>query len=101
MKANRFDQIFDAGEKVTKQLDLTKAPRVGTVPKRVNVDRFVLGLTMPFVSPERVAKLAAISSRLCCCDFIVPVPSRMLLLGLVFKVSAPGIREHANLEKYA
>lgn len=38
MKAKRFDQKFDAGEKVIDQLDLTKARRVGTAPKRVNVD---------------------------------------------------------------
>jgi hypothetical protein len=38
MKAKRFDQKFDAGEKVIDQLDLTKARRVGAAPKRVNVD---------------------------------------------------------------
>jgi hypothetical protein len=38
MKAKRFDQKFDAGGKVIDQLDLTKARRVGTAPKRVNVD---------------------------------------------------------------
>jgi hypothetical protein len=38
MKAKRFDQKFDAGERVIDQLDLTKARRVGTAPKRVNVD---------------------------------------------------------------
>jgi hypothetical protein len=38
MKTKRFDQKFDAGDKVINQLDLTKARRVGTVPKRVNVD---------------------------------------------------------------
>ena len=38
MKAKRFDQKFDAGEKVIDLLDLTKARRVGTAPKRVNVD---------------------------------------------------------------
>jgi hypothetical protein len=38
MKAKRFDQKFDAGEKVIDQLDLTKARRVGPAPKRVNVD---------------------------------------------------------------
>jgi hypothetical protein len=38
MKAKRFDQKFDAGEKVIEQLDLTKARRVGIAPKRVNVD---------------------------------------------------------------
>jgi hypothetical protein len=38
MKAKKFDQIFDAGEDVTDHLDLAKARRVGTTPKRVNVD---------------------------------------------------------------
>ena len=38
MKAKRFDQKFDAGEKITGQLDLSKARRVGTDAKRVNVD---------------------------------------------------------------
>ena len=38
MKARTFDRKFDAGEKVVDQLDLAKARRVGTDPKRVNVD---------------------------------------------------------------
>jgi hypothetical protein len=38
MKAKIFDRKFDAGEKVVEQLDLSKARRVGTDPKRVNVD---------------------------------------------------------------
>ena len=38
MKAKKFDQKFDAGEKIIDQLDLTKARRVGTEAKRVNVD---------------------------------------------------------------
>src|SRR5882762_9021519 len=38
MKAKRFDQKFDASEQVVDQLDLRKARRVGTHPKRVNVD---------------------------------------------------------------
>ena len=38
MKAKTFDRRFDAGEKVVEQLDLSKARRVGTDPKRVNVD---------------------------------------------------------------
>ena len=38
MKAKKFDQKFDAGEKIIDQLDLTKARRVGTQAKRVNVD---------------------------------------------------------------
>jgi hypothetical protein len=38
MKAKTFDRKFDAVEKIVDQLDLTKARRVGTDPKRVNVD---------------------------------------------------------------
>ncbi len=38
MKAKTFDRKFDAGDKVVDQLDLGKARRVGTDPKRVNVD---------------------------------------------------------------
>jgi hypothetical protein len=38
MKAKLFDQKFDTGEEVVDQLDLGKARRVGTAPKRVNVD---------------------------------------------------------------
>jgi hypothetical protein len=38
MKAKTFDRKFDAGEDVVDQLDLGKAHRVGTNPKRVNVD---------------------------------------------------------------
>ncbi|MCJ7452486.1 MAG: ribbon-helix-helix domain-containing protein [Steroidobacteraceae bacterium] len=38
MKAKTFDRKFDAGGKVVDQLDLGKARRVGTDPKRVNVD---------------------------------------------------------------
>ena len=38
MKARTFDRKFDAAEKVIDQLDLAKARRVGTDPKRVNVD---------------------------------------------------------------
>lgn len=38
MKAKKFDQKFDAGEKITDQLDLSRARRVGTDAKRVNVD---------------------------------------------------------------
>ncbi len=38
MKAKTFDRKFDAGEDVVEQLDLSKARRVGTDPKRVNVD---------------------------------------------------------------
>ena len=38
MKAKKFDQKFDAGDKVADHLDLGKARRVGTDAKRVNVD---------------------------------------------------------------
>ncbi len=38
MKAKTFDRKFDAGEEVAGQLDLSQARRVGTDPKRVNVD---------------------------------------------------------------
>jgi hypothetical protein len=38
MRAKTFDQKFDAGEEVVNQLDLGKARRIGTDPKRVNVD---------------------------------------------------------------
>ena len=38
MKAKTFDRKFDSGERVVDQLDLNQARRVGTDPKRVNVD---------------------------------------------------------------
>jgi hypothetical protein len=38
MKAKTFDRKFDSGEKVVDYLDLSKARRVGTDAKRVNVD---------------------------------------------------------------
>jgi hypothetical protein len=38
MKAKTFDRKFDSGEKVVDQLDLSKARRIGTSSKRVNVD---------------------------------------------------------------
>jgi hypothetical protein len=38
MKAKAFDRKFDAAEKIIDQLDLRKARRIGTDPKRVNVD---------------------------------------------------------------
>jgi hypothetical protein len=38
MKAKTFDRKFETGESVVDQLDLGKARRVGTDPKRVNVD---------------------------------------------------------------
>lgn len=38
MKAKTFDRKFDAGRPIVDQLDLSKARRIGTDPKRVNVD---------------------------------------------------------------
>ena len=38
MKAKDFEKKFDAGEDITKYLDLTKAKRPGHEQKRVNVD---------------------------------------------------------------
>jgi hypothetical protein len=38
MKAKTFDRKFDSGARVVDQLDLNRARRVGTDPKRVNVD---------------------------------------------------------------
>jgi len=38
MKAKAFDRKFDAAEKIIDYLDLSKARRIGTDPKRVNVD---------------------------------------------------------------
>ncbi len=38
MKAKTFDRKFDRGARVVDQLDLNQARRVGTNPKRVNVD---------------------------------------------------------------
>ena len=38
MKVKTFDRKFDAAEKIIDQLDLSKARRVGTDPKPVNVD---------------------------------------------------------------
>ncbi len=38
MKAKDFDKKFDAGEDITKYLDLTKTRRPGHEQKRVNVD---------------------------------------------------------------
>jgi hypothetical protein len=38
MKAKTFDSRFDSGGKIVDQLDLSKARRVGTDAKRVNVD---------------------------------------------------------------
>lgn len=38
MKAKTFDRKFDAGGKITDQLELGNARRVGTDARRVNVD---------------------------------------------------------------
>jgi hypothetical protein len=38
MKAKEFDKKFDAGENITKHLDLSKARRPEYEQKRVNVD---------------------------------------------------------------
>jgi hypothetical protein len=38
MKASKFDQKFDAGGSVLRDLDLKKARRPGVQAKRVNVD---------------------------------------------------------------
>lgn len=38
MKAKTFDRKFDAGDKIVGDLDLSKARRIGTDAKRVNVD---------------------------------------------------------------
>lgn len=38
MKAEKFDDDFDAGKDVSGTLDLTQARRVKQTPKRVNVD---------------------------------------------------------------
>ena len=38
MKAEKFDDDFDAGKDVSGALDLTQARRVKQTPKRVNVD---------------------------------------------------------------
>ena len=38
MRARDLEKKFDAGEDITKYLDMTKAQRPGQEPKRVNVD---------------------------------------------------------------
>lgn len=38
MKAKDLDKRFDAGENITKALDLARARRTNQVPRRVNVD---------------------------------------------------------------
>jgi hypothetical protein len=38
MKAKTFDRKFDSGKKMMEHLDLSKARRIGTDAKRVNVD---------------------------------------------------------------
>ena len=43
-----FDRKFDVGEKTTDELDLAKARRIGTDPKRVNVD-FLVGWWTPWI----------------------------------------------------
>ena len=40
MKAKTFDRKFDSGTRIADQLDLSKARRIGTDAKRVNVDYF-------------------------------------------------------------
>jgi biotin operon repressor len=38
MKAKEFDKRFDAGQDISKVLDLSRARRTNQEPKRVNVD---------------------------------------------------------------
>lgn len=38
MKAEELDKLFDDGEDISEHLDLTSAKRIGTQPKKVNVD---------------------------------------------------------------
>ncbi|MDE2144133.1 MAG: CopG family transcriptional regulator [Elusimicrobia bacterium] len=38
MKAKELDRRFDAGEDISKYLDLARAKRTNEAPKRVNVD---------------------------------------------------------------
>ena len=38
MKAKEIDKRFDAGQDVSKHLDIAKARRVNQTPRRVNVD---------------------------------------------------------------
>ncbi len=38
MKAREFDKKFDAGEDISKVLDLSRARRTNQEPRRVNVD---------------------------------------------------------------
>jgi len=38
MKAEELDELFDSGEDISEHLDLTTAKRIGTQPKKVNVD---------------------------------------------------------------
>jgi hypothetical protein len=38
MKAKEFDKQFDEGKDISKNLDLSKAKRLGREQKRVNVD---------------------------------------------------------------
>lgn len=38
MKAEELDRLFDEGEDLLPHLDLSSAKRVGTQPKKINVD---------------------------------------------------------------
>jgi biotin operon repressor len=38
MKAKELDRRFDAGEDISKHLDLSRAKRTNEAPKRINVD---------------------------------------------------------------
>lgn len=38
MKAKEFDNAFDAGKDVSRELDLSRAKRTNQEPRRVNVD---------------------------------------------------------------
>ena len=38
MKAEELDELFDSGEDISEHLDLSTAKRIGTQPKKVNVD---------------------------------------------------------------
>lgn len=38
MKAEKLDELFDSGEDISEHLDLTSAKRIGTQPKKVNVN---------------------------------------------------------------
>ncbi len=38
MKAKQFDEKFESGEDLTRELDFSKARRVNQEPERVNID---------------------------------------------------------------